>query len=262
MRINGVDLHVEQHGAGDPILCVHGTSGSAIAWEGAVEPLARLGRVITYDRRGCTRSERPEPYERVDVAEHADDAAALLDALEAPPAIVIGRSYGGEVATELALEYPEHVRALVLLEGVPVSLSPAASAWTHAFADRMRAVAARHGVDAVGEALIGEVAGEEAWASFPGEIQRMFTANGPAILAELNGAWLDVDADAVARIDQPVLLVGAADSRPQFREPNDVMAAALPDARTVLVGGGHLIDPAHPEVLAFIQEVLSDRRDG
>jgi pimeloyl-ACP methyl ester carboxylesterase len=71
MRINGVDLHVEQHGAGNPILCVHGTSSSAMAWEGAVEPLARLGRVITYDRRGCTRSERPEPYERVDVAEHA-----------------------------------------------------------------------------------------------------------------------------------------------------------------------------------------------
>ena len=45
-------------------------------WAKAVEELARFGRVIAYDRRGCTRSERPEPYERTSVAEQADDAAA------------------------------------------------------------------------------------------------------------------------------------------------------------------------------------------
>ena len=75
-------------------------------WADAVEALARLGRVIVYDRRGCTRSERPEPYERTSVAGQADDAAALLDALAARPAVVIARSYGGAVAIELALRYP------------------------------------------------------------------------------------------------------------------------------------------------------------
>ena len=62
-------------------------------WGDAFEELARLGRVIAYDRRGCTRSERPAPYERTSVAEQADDAAALLDAVAAVPAVVIGRQY-------------------------------------------------------------------------------------------------------------------------------------------------------------------------
>ena len=58
------------------------------------------------------------------VAEHADDAAALLDGLGATPALVIARSYGGEVATDLALRYPDRVRALVLLEARRLSSSP------------------------------------------------------------------------------------------------------------------------------------------
>jgi len=56
-----------------------------------------------------------------------------------------------------------------------------------------------------------------------------------------------------------VLLIAATDSPPQFREPNEAMADALPNARSALVGGGHLIDPAAPEVLAFIEEVIKSR---
>jgi pimeloyl-ACP methyl ester carboxylesterase len=73
-------------------------------WGGAIVPLARLGRVIVYDRRGCARSERPSPYDATPVAEQADDAAGLLDALAGVPPIVIGRSYGGEIALELSRE--------------------------------------------------------------------------------------------------------------------------------------------------------------
>ena len=124
---------------GAPILCIHGAGSSALAWAGAVEKLARLGRVIAYDRRGCGRSERPEPYERTTVGEHADDAAALLDALAPAPAVVVGRSFGGWVATELALRHPGRVRALVLLEPDAPGLSAAADAWVSAFAGRMRA---------------------------------------------------------------------------------------------------------------------------
>jgi pimeloyl-ACP methyl ester carboxylesterase len=125
-----------------------------------------VGRVIAYDRRGCTRSERPETYECTTVAEQADDAAALLDALVDAPAVVIGRSYGGAVAVDLALRYPDHVRALVLLEGDALGLSPAGLEWTRAIRDRLREVAASEGVDAVYETLIGEVLGDGAWTRF------------------------------------------------------------------------------------------------
>ena len=51
----------------------------------------------------------------------------------------------------------------------------------------------------------------------------------------------------------------AADSPPEFHEPVEALAGALPDARTVLVEGGHIIDPASPEVVAFIEQVLGAR---
>jgi pimeloyl-ACP methyl ester carboxylesterase len=88
----------------------------------------------------------------------------------------------------------------------------------------------------------------------------MLTRNGAAILAELEGEWwLQADAPALATIQQPALLVAAGDSPPEFHEPIEALAQTLPNARTALVGGGHLIDPAAPEVIAFIDEVIESR---
>lgn len=259
VHVNGIRLYYYERGSGAPILCIHGAGTSAQLWGDAVEKLARLGRAISYDRRGYGRSERPQPGEHVNVAEHADDVAALLDALQATPAVVIARSYGGEVATALALRFPDRVRALILLEAAPVELLPLSAEWTRGFRDRLRGVAAKSGEEAIGEELIGELAGEGAWDSLPDDVRRVFTHNGPAVLADLQGDWLTADAAALAAIEQPVMLVAATDSPPQFREPNEAMADALPNARSALVGGGHLIDPAAPEVLAFIEEVLKHR---
>ena len=253
-----VKLHVEERGTGDPILCIHGTSSSAAVWSDAVERLARLGRVIAYDRRGCARSERPVPYERTSVAEHADDAAALLEALGAAPAVVIGRSYGGTVALALALRHPERVRALAVLEGDATrELAPATAAWIDALAARLRAVAAEAGVDAVAEALIRDVAGDDAWRSFPPEVRRILMANGPAILAEMNGEWWLAGRRRRARRDRSARAAGGGRGfLPELREPTEALARAIPGARLEVVGGGHLIDPAHPAVLAFVADVL------
>src|ERR1700754_2534891 len=127
-RVNGVSLYVEEHGSGVPILGIHGTGSSALLWQGAAPALARLGRVVLYDRRGCGRSERPQPY-ATDVLQQTADAAALLASLGAPPACVIGRSYGGEIAVTLGLQHPGAVRALVLLEPSMPLLSPESRTW-------------------------------------------------------------------------------------------------------------------------------------
>jgi esterase len=257
-EINGIRLYYEEHGEGAPIACIHGAGSSAVMWGDAVEKLARLGRVISYDRRGCARSERPDPYERTTVTEQSDDAAALLEALEAAPAVIIGRSYGGAVAIELALRYPDRVQALVLLEGDALGLSPAGLQWTKDLRARMREAAAQDGVDAVYEALIDEVMGEGVWDSFPEEVRGVLTRNGPALLAELH--YVDEampDAAAFATIEAPALLVAASDSPPAQRDMTEKMAEVLPNARLVRIGGGHLVDPAGAKVLAFVEEVLA-----
>jgi esterase len=187
--VNGVRLAYEERGSGDPILCIHGAGSSTQLWANAVEELAQLGRVIAYDRRGCSRSERPEPYERTSVSEHADDAAALLDALDAAPAVIIGRSYGGTVAIDMAIRHPGQVRALASLEGdAPRELAPATFAWIDAAEGRVREVAEQAGVDAAGEALIVEIFGDGVWPQLPEPMRQVLTENGPAILAELGGA--------------------------------------------------------------------------
>ncbi|MFO7532773.1 MAG: alpha/beta fold hydrolase [Candidatus Limnocylindrales bacterium] len=231
----------------------------ACEWrKAAVEQLARLGRVITYDRRGCTRSERPEPYQ-TSVEEQVEDAASLVSALDAAPAIVIGRSYGGGIALGLAMRHPELVRALVLLEPADMVIDGVAEPWEQ---DLQRIVeqAAASDPDRVAEALLRSVLDDEQWAAWPDEFKAMVAANSPAVLAEVRGAPLQVTSAMLAATDVPTLLVAGETSPPAFRANNDRLAAVIPDARTVLVGGGHLIDPGDPGALEFVGEVLRSER--
>lgn len=259
LEVNGNRLYYEEHGEGVPILCIHGTSSSALIWGDAVEHLARLGRVIAYDRRGCTRSERPHPYERTSVAEHADDAAGLLGDLAAEPAVIVGRSYGGEVAIDLAHRYPNRVRALALLEPLVMGLDREADRWSKNLNERVRAAASEE-IGRVGEVFIREVLGM--WEDLPRNLQEMFTANGQAIVAECNGGDIEMDAATLATIRQPALLVTASDSPEAFRRVIAAMAEAMPGARVLSVEGGHLINPGEPGVHAFLSEMSGGRASG
>lgn len=62
IQLPAIRLHYEEHGSGTPILLIHGTGTDADIWGSAPDELASIGRVIAYDRRGCTRSQRPESY--------------------------------------------------------------------------------------------------------------------------------------------------------------------------------------------------------
>jgi esterase len=253
-RVNGVTLYYEEHGSGGPIVGIHGTGSSAVLWSAAGAELGRHGRAIVYDRRGFSRSERPEPFVTT-VREQADDAAALIDALDAAPAVVIGRSQGGEIAVDLALRYPDRVRALALLEGGGLSLGKAFKQWL-AEVDEVVFAAAEADVSTVGEVLLSRILGDTVWEELPENVQQVFTENGPAIVAEERGGLLDVSAEQLGTIAQPTLVVGGRDSPAAFAEVTELTAAAIPSARIAWVDGGHLIDAAHPAVLAFVDEVL------
>jgi esterase len=256
--VNGVSLYYEEHGSGEAIVGLHGAGSSAAFWSDAARELATRGRTIVYDRRGHFRSERPKPY-ATNVHEHANDAAALIDELAAAPAIVIGRSYGGAIAIDLALSYPDLVRALVQLEGDGgLSLSGTAMRELAELSQQVFA-AADADMTTVGETLIRLASGNDAWEGLPEEAKEILTDNGPAIVAELRGGYPDVTPEQLGTIGAPTLLVAARDSEFDYSEVTSIVAAALPSARVEWVDGGHAIDPAHPVVLGFIDEVLARR---
>ncbi len=76
-------------------------------------------------------------------------------------------------------------------------------------------------------------------------------------MAEVNGQWTEPDPESLAALAQPIMLVSAEDSPPAFRAADDALARLLPQARREVIGGGHLIDAAHPLVLSFLDEVLA-----
>lgn len=258
LRVRDVTLYYEEHGAGTPILCIHGTGSSAGGWGGALDKLAGRGRTITYDRRGHGRSERPEPYELTSVEEHADDAAGLLRGLNAAPAVVIGRGYGAEIALDLVERYPGLVRALILLEPAILTLTAEAHSWEGALVDGVVLAAAAGGPEAGAESYYRRVLGDEDWEGLPEELRSTMLGNAPAVLAELKGGPSRPDEGALVQLHKPVLVVSSADSPPVFRAVDEVLADLVPGAVHEVVLGSPA-DPGLPEVLGFLDGVLDGR---
>lgn len=261
VSVNGVDLYYEERGQGIPILGVHGSPSSAVLWADAAQELALHGRCITYDRRGFHRSAPPVPFESMDLVEHVDDAAALLAALHAGPAVVIGRSTGGLIALELARRFPDKVKALVLLEPALFTMDPDAAAWAGTLRRRVLELSAGQ-TGLLAESVIREVAGDAVWESLPADLKEMFAGTSNAVLAELKGHGFDLSEDALelseedlAGIRRPTLLVSAEDSGGAFGAVTARLSGALPLTQTVQVTGGHVINPAHPAVLDFIDRI-------
>jgi pimeloyl-ACP methyl ester carboxylesterase len=102
----------ERHGAGEPLLLIHGLGYARWGWEPVVPALAERFDVVLFDNRGIGESDAPPgPYT---VAEMAEDAVHVLDEAGIQRAHVVGTSLGGMVAQELALTHPERVDRLVL----------------------------------------------------------------------------------------------------------------------------------------------------
>jgi pimeloyl-ACP methyl ester carboxylesterase len=112
VNANGVDLWVEQEGAGDDVLFISGLADEAACWVDQVAGLNDRYRVTTFDNRGVGRSATPDG--EFAIAAFSADTGALMDALEIERAHVVGSSMGGAIAQELALAHPERVRSLVL----------------------------------------------------------------------------------------------------------------------------------------------------
>jgi pimeloyl-ACP methyl ester carboxylesterase len=113
----GVALHYATAGEGPAALVVHAMGSDGAAWAAQLEQLAAGGlRAIAYDRRGYGASGAPQPYAATTVQEQSQDAAAVLDALDAAPALLVGDGFGALIVLELLVRRPELTRAAVLVD--------------------------------------------------------------------------------------------------------------------------------------------------
>ena len=131
---NGVDLYVEEHGDGDPVLLLHGWPDSSALWRNQVGPLASHGfRAITPDMRGFGQSSRPAEAGSYKLAVAVADVGAILDALGIAKAHVVGHDWGAAVAWLTAIYLPDRVRTLTALSvphpAVPPTMRQREMAW-------------------------------------------------------------------------------------------------------------------------------------
>src|SRR5215472_16101217 len=103
VKARGSSFYYEEQGGGQPILLIPPSGSTASTWGALPGDLAGAGRVIAYDRRGYTRSGGEVVRS---AAEHTADAAAVLDAVAAGPAVVVGTSAGGPSGVALGFRRP------------------------------------------------------------------------------------------------------------------------------------------------------------
>jgi len=113
IQSNNLNIYYEQNGSGEPCLILNGTGGDLRRKPGVMEsPISKHFHVTSFDQRGLGQTQKPNiPYS---VRDYADDAAQLIAQLELGPCRVLGISFGGMVAQELAIRHRASVTQLAL----------------------------------------------------------------------------------------------------------------------------------------------------
>jgi len=255
--IDGITLEYEEHGSGDPVVFIHGAHMGDTYQPLLAEPALKDYKFIGYHRRGYAGSSQPQ--RALSVSDHAADCLGLLRTLTAVPAHVVGHSSGGAIALQLALDAPEAVLSLVVLEPALLDVPSGAalfellgpSAQIHEAGDKAGAV------DSFLRAVCGKDYRRVVETQLPGALDRaaadadaFFTGEFPAV-----GGWAFSREDA-ARIKQPVLSVMGANTDvaiglPTYSEIHARVLEWFPNAKPfVLPRAAHLLQVENPHDMA------------
>lgn len=259
-HINGLNLYFERAGDGHPLLFISGTGGDLRVQPNVfASPLARAFDLLAYDQRGLGRSDKPDvPYS---MAQYADDAAALLDHVGWDQALVIGVSFGGMVAQELALRHPGKVKRLVLACTSPGGAGGASFPF-HEIEHLKGEARARHMIP------ISDVRRDAAWAAaHPADYEKLVELSSADPFADepgrAAGAHRQLEAraahdtwDRLPQITCPVLIAAGRYDGIALPETQEKMARRIPGAELQWFEGGHLFmiqdRKAYPAMIEFL----------
>jgi 3-oxoadipate enol-lactonase len=261
-RANDLDLYFERAGSGPPLLFISGTGGDLRTKPNVFDgPLAKTFDLLTYDQRGLGQSEKPDVA--YSMADYADDAAALIDAQGWDQALVIGVSFGGMVAQELALRHPGRVKRLVLACTSPGGTGGASFPF-HEIEHLKGEARARYLIP------ISDTRRDDAWVATHPDEYRLFVAMGAADPytdepGHAMGAHRQLEArarhdtwDRLPQIACPVLITAGRYDGIALPATQEKMAYRIPGAKLQFFEGGHLFmiqdRTAAPAMAAFLTE--------
>jgi pimeloyl-ACP methyl ester carboxylesterase len=252
-KVNGVNLYYEELGSGDPLVLVHGSWGDHHNWDFVAPELAKKFRVVTYDRRGHSQSERPEG--QGSLAEDVADLAALIEHLGIGPAHVAGNSGGSVVTLRLASQRPDLFRTMIVHEPPLFPLlagKPGMAPVLDEVGKRIAAVVQlleRGENEAGARQFVETIAfGPGAWQQLPEATRQTFTFNGPTFLDETREpGGLAFDPRSLRAFPHRAFVSHGTTSAPFFPLVVDEVAKALPRAeRFTFAGAGHTPHLTHP----------------
>jgi 3-oxoadipate enol-lactonase len=258
-QFNGITVSYDDIGSGAPILFLHAFPLDRSMWAPQLGALVRQGRCIAADHRGFGGSSAAEPYS---MDQYADDAAALIDALGAGPAIVTGLSMGGYIAFAFWRRHRAKVRALVLAD-------------TRAGVDsdegrdkrrRMIEVARSRGSSTVADMQVNSMVGETTRERRPEVVETIRAMMAAAPVEGIIGAQEAMLArqdstSTLETIDVPTLiLVGAEDSLTPPKEAQAMHERIRGSRFEILDQSGHICNLEQPAAFShvmseFVEEV-------
>jgi pimeloyl-ACP methyl ester carboxylesterase len=254
-NVNGREWEYEARGSGEPVLLIStGPIADSFLPLFSEKALERY-RLIRYRQRGLDRSTNgPAP---VTFAQHAADAAALLGHLGVRRAHVAGHSTGALIALQLAVDRPDVVQTLALLEP-PLVAAPSAGAFFEKQGPAFAAYGSGDGDGAMSRFL--SVVSSLDWETCQRVIEKYIpggVARAMAHVDDLFGSYLPAlqawqfGADHAAAISQPVLSVVGTDSERLFLDGHELLHAWFPQVRDCRIEGvGHLLHMQRPEPVA------------
>lgn len=262
IEINGVEIFHERAGEGDRIVMTHGAWTDGRTWQAVTERLVDRFEVVTWDRRGHSRSGDSEGPGSC--RQDAADLAPLIEHLGDGPVHAVGNSAGGNVVLNLVTMWPDLVRSAAVHEPGPFGLLAEVDDpyLRQAMDHEMKATEHVEGLIAAGrhrEAaryFVDNVAvGPGAWDQFPEELQQIIETNAATVPDDLRDGWdvSSVDVDAVAASTVPLLISTGAESPVGEAAAATELSRRAPTARLETIpGSGHIPHRTHPDLYAAV----------
>lgn len=238
-------------GEGSTVLLIAGLGGAASFWEDIVTELSHTRRVVTFDHRGTGRSDRPEGAYSIEAI--TADAVAVLDAVGAETAHVVGHSTGGKIAQILALDHVERVASLTL-----------SGTWARFDRQMAELFTARSEVLRLAgpetyQRLTHALGFPSSWIESHAEIldaaiSRADQGMSPRSVALARIAMLPSTdrSEELAALNVPTLVVGARDDLMIPFAQSELLHALIPGARLEEFAGSHFFPRVHPGRFAAV----------